>query len=214
MIGIPAFYINFEEYRLGKADYKSTTNDVKKILTELKQEQLDGLVVDLRYNGGGSLKEAIDLTSLFIKSGPVVQVRDANGRVNVGETDDFEQVYDGPLVVMVNRFSASASEIFAGAIQDYRRGLIVGEPTYGKGTVQNVIDLGRYLTNFGDNIGQLNLTLSKYYRITGGTTQNLGVVPDIQLPSPYKAMSTAKYRKKVPCPPTKSARRVFKALMR
>ncbi len=186
VIGIPAFYINFEEYRLGKADYKSTTNDVKKILAELKEEQLDGLVVDLRYNGGGSLKEAIDLTSLFIKSGPVVQVRDANGRINVGETDDFEQVYDGSLVVMVNRFSASASEIFASAIQDYRRGLIVGEATYGKGTVQNVIDLGRYLTNFGDNIGQLNLTLSKYYRITGSTTQNLGVIPDIELPSPYK----------------------------
>ncbi|MGD1841689.1 MAG: carboxy terminal-processing peptidase [Thermonemataceae bacterium] len=186
VIGIPAFYINFEEYRAGKPDYKSTTNDVKKILAELREEQVDGLIIDLRYNGGGSLKEAIDLTSLFIEEGPVVQVKDGLGRVSVGETGDFEQAYTGPLVVMVNRFSASASEIFSGAIQDYQRGIIVGEETYGKGTVQSILDLGRYMTEYGQNIGQLNLTLSKYYRVTGSSTQHLGVVPDLKLPSPFE----------------------------
>lgn len=206
IISIPAFYINFDEYREGKKDYKSTTNDVKKLLEELKAEKVEGIIVDLRYNGGGSLKEAIDLTSLFIKGGAVVQIKDANNRISVGDTDDFTQVYEGPLVVMTNRFSASASEIFSGAIQDYKRGVIVGESTYGKGTVQNVVDLARFLPNEtnpnpnSNGIGQLNLTVSKYYRASGSSVQNKGVTPDILLPSPFEAneLSEASYPTSLP----------------
>ncbi|KOY87988.1 hypothetical protein AD998_00265 [bacterium 336/3] len=202
IIGVPAFYINFDEYRQGKPDYKSTTNDVKKILEELKTENVDGIIVDLRYNGGGSLKEAIDLTSLFIKGGAVVQVKDANGRISVGDTDDFEQVYNGPLLVMTNRFSASASEIFAGAIQDYKRGIIVGESTYGKGTVQNIMDLSKYIVSESNNgnVGQLNLTVSKYYRASGSSVQNKGVIPDVLLPTPFedKEFSEASYKTSLP----------------
>jgi carboxyl-terminal processing protease len=202
VIGVPAFYINFDEYRQGKPDYKSTTNDVKKILEELKTENVDGVIIDLRYNGGGSLKEAIDLTSLFIKGGAVVQVKDANGRISVGDTDDFEQVYNGPLIVMTNRFSASASEIFSGAIQDYKRGIIVGESTYGKGTVQNIMDLSKYIVSESNNgnVGQLNLTVSKYYRAAGSSVQNKGVIPDILLPTPFedKEFSEASYKTSLP----------------
>lgn len=206
IVSIPAFYINFDEYKEGKKDYKSTTNDVKKLLEELKAEKVEGIIVDLRYNGGGSLKEAIDLTSLFIKGGPVVQIKDANGRITVGEPEEFSQVYTGPLVVMTNRFSASASEIFSGAIQDYKRGIIVGESTYGKGTVQNVIELSRFLpyeTNPNPNangIGQLNLTISKYYRASGSSVQNKGVTPDILLPSAYETneFSEAAYPTSLP----------------
>lgn len=202
VIGVPAFYINFEEYRQGKPDYKSTTNDVKKILEEFKKENIDGVIVDLRYNGGGSLKEAIDLTSLFIKGGAVVQVKDANGRISVGDTDDFEQVYNGSLIVMTNRFSASASEIFSGAIQDYKRGIIVGESTYGKGTVQNIMDLSKYIVSESNNgnVGQLNLTVSKYYRAAGSSVQNKGVIPDILLPTPFedKEFSEASYKTSLP----------------
>jgi carboxyl-terminal processing protease len=202
LIGVPAFYLNFEEYRQNKPDYKSTTNDVKKILEELKAEKVDGVIVDLRYNGGGSLKEAIDLTSLFIKGGAVVQVKDANGRVSVGDTDDFTQVYDGALVVMTNRFSASASEIFSGAIQDYKRGIVVGESTYGKGTVQNVMDLSKYMISESNNgnVGQLNLTVSKYYRASGSSVQNKGVIPDILLPTPFedKEFCEASYKTSLP----------------
>jgi carboxyl-terminal processing protease len=202
VIGVPAFYINFDEYREGKPNYKSTTNDVKKILEQFKTENIDGVIVDLRYNGGGSLKEAIDLTSLFIKGGAVVQVKDANGRVSVGETEDFNQIYTGPLLVMTNRFSASASEIFSGAIQDYKRGIVVGESTYGKGTVQNVLDLSRYMIaeNNNGNIGQLNLTVSKYYRASGSSVQNKGVLPDILLPTPFddNEFSEASYKSSLP----------------
>jgi len=202
VIGVPAFYINFDEYREGKPNYKSTTNDVKKILEQFKTENINGVIVDLRYNGGGSLKEAIDLTSLFIKGGAVVQVKDANGRVSVGETEDFNQIYTGPLLVMTNRFSASASEIFSGAIQDYKRGIVVGESTYGKGTVQNVLDLGRYMVaeNNNGNVGQLNLTVSKYYRASGSSVQNKGVLPDILLPTPFddNEFSEASYKSSLP----------------
>lgn len=211
VIGVPAFYINFDEYREGKPDYKSTTNDVKKILEQLKTENIDGVIVDLRYNGGGSLKEAIDLTSLFIRGGAVVQVKDANGRISVGDTDDFNQVYAGPLLVMTNRFSASASEIFSGAIQDYKRGIVVGESTYGKGTVQNVLELGRYMVaeNNNGNVGQLNLTVSKYYRAAGSSVQNKGVIPDILLPTPFEdnEFSEAAYKSSLPwdeVPPARS----------
>ena len=202
VISVPAFYINFDEYKEGKPDYKSTTNDVKKILEQLKTENIDGVIVDLRYNGGGSLKEAIDLTSLFIKGGAVVQVKDANGRISVGETEDFSQIYTGPLLVMTNRFSASASEIFSGAIQDYKRGIVVGESTYGKGTVQNVLDLSRYMIaeNNNGNIGQLNLTVSKYYRASGSSVQNKGVIPDILLPTPFdeNEFGEASYKSSLP----------------
>ncbi|GAB4133228.1 MAG: carboxy terminal-processing peptidase [Raineya sp.] len=202
IITVPAFYIDFDEYRQGNPNYKSTTNDVKKILEELKTEKIDGVVMDLRYNGGGSLKEAIDLTSLFIKGGAVVQVKQANGRISVGDTEDFNQVYTGPLLVMTNRFSASASEIFSGAIQDYKRGIVVGESTYGKGTVQNVLELGRYMIaeNNNNNIGQLNLTVSKYYRASGSSVQNKGVTPDILLPTPFEdtEFSEASYKSSLP----------------
>ena len=152
-------------------------------MEELKQEEVDGVIIDLRNNGGGALSEAIDVTGLFIELGPVVQVKNMEGYVEVDEDVDPSLVYAGPLAVMVNRFSASASEIFAAAIQDYERGIIVGEQTYGKGTVQNLIDLNRVSRSSTNKFGQLKLTIAKYYRINGGSTQNLGVIPDISLPS-------------------------------
>ena len=141
------------------------------------------MIIDLRNNGGGALSEAIDVTGLFIDQGPVVQVKNADGYVEVDKDVDPTIVYTGPLAVLVNRFSASASEIFTAAIQDYGRGIIVGEQTYGKGTVQNMIDLNRVARSSGDQYGQLKLTIAKYYRINGGSTQNLGVIPDIVFPS-------------------------------
>jgi len=185
IITIPSFYFDYEAYKKGEADYKSTSRDVAKLLKELETEEVDGVIIDLRYNGGGSLKEAIDLTGLFITSGPVVQVRQGDGKIYVESDKDQEQVYDGPMTVMVNRYSASASEIFAGAIQDYQRGIIVGEATYGKGTVQNIIDLSNYIQSEGENVGHINLTLAKFYRVTGSSTQHLGITPDIYMPSAY-----------------------------
>lgn len=183
VIEVPSFYIDFKAYQAGEADYKSTSRDTKNALKELKEQGAQGIIIDLRNNGGGSLKEAIDLTGLFIKTGPVVQVRDVAGRINVDEDDDAEVAYDGPLAVMVNGFSASASEIFSAAIQDYKRGIIIGEQTYGKGTVQQPVDLARFVKGEkGDQHGHINITLSKYYRINGTSTQNLGVKPDIALP--------------------------------
>lgn len=184
VIDVPAFYIDFEGQKKGDPDYKSTTRDVRKLLEELKKENVDGVIVDLRENGGGSLQEAIELTGLFIEDGPVVQVRNSNGTIEVGRDPDSEIVYDGPLAVMINRYSASASEIFSGAIQDYGRGIIVGETTYGKGTVQNLIDLGMFNRNKDDKEGKVKLTIAKFYRITGSSTQSMGVIPDIQFPSP------------------------------
>ncbi|MCW8823667.1 MAG: carboxy terminal-processing peptidase, partial [Ignavibacteriaceae bacterium] len=183
VITIPKFYTDFEGTQNGDADSKSTVTDVKKLLEELKQKNVDGVVIDLRNNGGGALSEAIDVTGLFIDKGPVVQVKDAQGKVEVGADLDPELVYSGPLAVLVNRFSASASEIFAAAIQDYERGVIVGEQTYGKGTVQNLIDLNKVSRNGSNKFGQLKLTIAKYYRINGGSTQRLGVIPDIPFPS-------------------------------
>lgn len=184
VIDVPAFYIDFEGQKKGDPDYKSTTRDVKKLLEELKKQNVDGVIVDLRENGGGSLQEAIELTGLFIKDGPVVQVRNSNGIVEVGRDPDEGIVYDGPLAVMTNRYSASASEIFSGAIQDYGRGLVVGETTYGKGTVQNLIDLGMFNKNNDEKEGKVKLTIAKFYRITGSSTQSMGVIPDIEFPSP------------------------------
>ncbi len=182
VISLPSFYMDFAAYQKGDPNYRSTTKDVKKIIQELKAEGVNGIAMDLRNNGGGSLPEAINLTGLFIKEGPVVQVRDPANRVEVLKDEDKEVAYDGPLVVLTNRFSASASEIFAGAIQDYHRGVIVGESTFGKGTVQSVLDLERWITD-QEKVGQLNLTSQKFYRVTGSSTQNKGVTPDILLPS-------------------------------
>jgi len=184
VINIPSFYLDFDAYQKKQKDYASTSNDTRRLIKELQAENVDGILIDLRYNGGGSLKEAIDLTGLFIKSGPVVQVRGSDGKIDELKDQDESQVYTGPLGVLVNRYSASASEIFSGAIQDYKRGIIIGEQTYGKGSVQNVINLARFISD-KKKAGQLNLTLAKYYRITGSSTQNKGVTPDIKIPSPY-----------------------------
>jgi carboxyl-terminal processing protease len=182
VVTLPSFYMDFEAYQKGDPNYTSTTRDVQKLIKELQAEKIDGLVLDLRNNGGGSLTEAIDLTGLFIKDGPVVQVKNSSNKVEVGTDDNPSVVYNGPLIVMTNRFSASASEIFAGAIQDYHRGVVVGESTYGKGTVQTVIHLNRFL-NEKEPVGDLKLTFQKFYRVTGSSTQNKGVTPDIQLPT-------------------------------
>lgn len=187
VISIPSFYNDFSGRRTGDQNFKSTTKDVRKILDSLKTENIDGVIIDLRNNGGGSLQEAIELTGLFIEEGPIVQVKQANGAIEVDDDPDPQIVYDGPLAVIINRFSASASEIFAGAIQDYDRGLILGEQTYGKGTVQNLIDLNRFLPSSGDKFGQVKLTIAKFYRITGSSTQHKGVEPDIAFPSAFSA---------------------------
>ena len=183
VITISKFYTDFEGTQSGDSDSKSTVTDVKKLLEDLKQKNVDGVVIDLRNNGGGALSEAIDVTGLFIDKGPVVQVKNDQGNIEVGSDLDPGIVYSGPLAVLVNRFSASASEIFAAAIQDYGRGVIVGEQTYGKGTVQNLIDLNKISRNSSNKFGQLKLTIAKYYRINGGSTQRLGVTPDITFPS-------------------------------
>lgn len=187
VITIPSFYMDYEELQKGNKNYNSTTRDVRKLINELEQEDIDGLVIDLRLNGGGSLTEAIELSGLFIPDGPVVQVRNANGSIDVATDPDPDFVYSGPLAVLVNRFSASASEIFAGAIQDYQRGVIIGEQTFGKGTVQNLLDLGRFMSDQDQEYGQMKITLAKFYRITGSSTQHRGVLPDIDLPSAFSA---------------------------
>lgn len=194
VIDIPAFYMDFKAYQSGDKNYKSTTRDVKLILDSLKNENVDAVIVDLRSNGGGSLVEAIDLTGLFIKSGPVVQVRDTRNNIDVGEDKNSDISWEGPLAVMIDRFSASASEIFAGAIQDYGRGVIIGTQSYGKGTVQNAIDLDQVISNTSTKIigkentyGQINLTVAKFYRVNGSSTQNKGVTPDINFPMIYPA---------------------------
>ena len=183
VIDIPTFYVDFDARSRGDADYRSTTRDVRRLITELENEGIDGLIIDLRGNGGGALAEATALTGLFIDTGPVVQVRDARGRTQVNRDPSDGLAYAGPLAVIVDRDSASASEIFSGAIQDYHRGIIVGEPTYGKGTVQNLIDLDRYSQDPEQPLGQLKLTVAQFFRITGASTQHRGVVPDIALPS-------------------------------
>jgi len=182
VIELPTFYLDFEAKRRGEKDARSATVDVARLLRELRAQKVDGVVVDLRDNGGGSLLEAVELTGLFIDTGPVVQVRETGGRVSV-ESDNLGGVaWDGPLAVLVNRSSASASEIFAAAIQDYGRGLIIGEPTFGKGTVQSLIDLDRFPRKDDVKFGQVKLTVAQFYRVDGGTTQHAGVVPDLQFP--------------------------------
>ncbi len=189
VITLPTFYFDWEGAQKGDKDFKSATRDVKKLLEEMKAQGVDGVMMDLRFNGGGSLQEAINLSGLFISKGPVVQVKNADGSIDVGEDRDNSVAYDGPLAVLVNRFSASASEIFAGAIQDYKRGVIIGENTFGKGTVQNLVDLDQFLPQEKANLGQVKLTLAKYYRVNGSSTQHLGVKPDIQFPSAFDAES-------------------------
>ncbi len=187
VISLPTFYIDFAAARKGDPNYKSTTRDVKKLIAELKKQKVDGLIIDLRNNGGGSLQEAVELTGLFIKTGPVVQVKDGAGGLK-DETDRNPEVfYDGPLTVLVNRFSASASEIFAAAMQDYGRGVVVGEKTYGKGTVQNMVTVNEFVQYNGKPLGEVKLTIAKFYRITGSSTQHRGVIPDVELPSLYAA---------------------------
>ena len=185
LIKIPSFYINFEDAQKGLQNYKSVTRDVKKCIDSLKALSVDGIIIDLRNNGGGSLQEAIDLTGLFIETGPVVQIKSASGRIEVEKDFDRNIHYNGPLLVINNSFTASSSEIFSGALKDYNRGLIVGESTFGKGTVQNLIDLERFFPNSSMKFGQLKITLAKYYRVSGGSTQKIGVEPHIEFPNIY-----------------------------
>ena len=185
VIKIPSFYINFEEAQKGVKDYKSVTRDVKRCIDSLKDTSVDGIIIDLRNNGGGSLQEAIDLTGLFIESGPVVQIKSSSGRIEIEKDFDSQIHYEGPLLVLNNSFTASSSEIFSGALKDYNRGLIVGEPTFGKGTVQNLLDLDRFFPKSDLKFGQLKITLAKYYRVSGGSTQKIGVEPHVFFPNIY-----------------------------
>lgn len=205
IINLPKFYIDFEAVRRGDPDYKSTTRDVRLLLDSLKTEGVDAVLMDLRNNGGGSLQEAIELTGLFIDKGPVVQVRDSRDRVQVDSDKDPGAIWEGPFGVITNRFSASASEIFAGAIQDYGRGIILGSTTYGKGTVQNAVEMARFISptnrllikasgetdadtpNGAPEFGQINITMGKFYRVNGSSTQHKGVTPDLSFPTQYTA---------------------------
>jgi carboxyl-terminal processing protease len=182
VISLPTFYQDFEARRKGDKDFKSATRDVARILGELKREKVDNVLIDLRNNGGGSLNEAVELTGLFIDKGPVVQQRNAEGKVDVESDTNAGLAWDGPMGVLINRGSASASEIFAAAIQDYGRGLIIGEPSFGKGTVQTLINLDRFAQNDKVHYGELKMTIAQFFRINGGTTQLRGVTPDIKLP--------------------------------
>jgi carboxyl-terminal processing protease len=184
VITVPSFYQDFDARNRGDKDYVSTTRDVRRLLGELRKDKIAGLVLDFRGNGGGHLTEATSLTGLFIDRGPVVQLRHTNGLIEVLDDPEPTVAYSGPLVVLVDRFSASASEIFAAAIQDYHRGLIIGQQTFGKGTVQNLYELDQYSRSTQDpGLGQLTLTMGKFYRVNGGSTQHRGVIPDIVLPS-------------------------------
>ncbi|MGB1911960.1 MAG: carboxy terminal-processing peptidase [Porticoccaceae bacterium] len=178
VIEIPTFYMDFEAYRKRDPNYRSTSRDVRKLLKELKEQAVDGVILDLRNNGGGSLFEATALTDLFIDYGPVVQIRDADQKIYRSQRAKHPAYYDGPLIVMINRLSASASEIFAGAMQDYGRALIVGSQSYGKGTVQTMSELSS---------GLLKYTVSKFYRVSGDSTQHRGIIPDIKLPAMFDA---------------------------
>ncbi|MES9812495.1 MAG: carboxy terminal-processing peptidase [Candidatus Thiodiazotropha sp.] len=182
VVEVPTFYRDFAAEARGDEDFRSTTRDVRNLLGDLKQQGVNGIVIDLRENGGGSLSEATELTGLFIDSGPVVQIKDAFGKIEIEQDPDQTIAYEGPLAVLVDRNSASASEIFAGAIQDYKRGIVIGEPTFGKGTVQTLVDLGRFVPGRKKDLGRLRLTMAQFFRINGGSTQHRGVVPDIQFP--------------------------------
>lgn len=180
VIDLPSFYIDFEARSRGQSNYRSTTRDVRALLEKLKQEKIDGLVVDLRGNGGGSLDEAVILAGLFIKSGPIVQIQNNRGYVDIKRDPDPNIAYTGPLAVLVDNNSASASEIFAGAIKDYRRGLVIGQPTFGKGTVQSIVDLNFTIPQSKGQFGSLKITTAQFFRINGESTQYRGVVPDLK----------------------------------
>jgi carboxyl-terminal processing protease len=182
VITVPGFYQDIAAQNAGDVNYRSTTRDVQRLLGELKTENVQGIVLDLRGDGGGYLPEATALTGLFIDHGPVVQLKDTSGRLEVLDDPQPSAAYNGPLAVLVDRFSASASEIFAGAIQDYHRGIILGQRTFGKGTVQNLVPLDRWSQK--PTSGQLTVTIGKFYRVTGQSTQHRGVEPDVPLPSP------------------------------
>lgn len=183
VIEIPTFYMDFDARMRGDENYRSTTRDVRKLIAELEKEGISGLIIDLRGNGGGSLPEAVELTGLFIDQGPVVQVRNSQGRVQVEKDTDEGVAYSGPLEVLIDRNSASASEIFAAAIQDYRRAVVVGETSFGKGTVQNLVDLNRFDEESKGKLGQLKATIAQFFRVEGDSTQHRGVVPDVVFPS-------------------------------
>jgi carboxyl-terminal processing protease len=200
-IVLPSFYADMEHS--GAANAKSTTKDVLALINRLKAEGVTGIVMDLRRNGGGSLEEAVNLTGLFIKKGPVVQAKDSNGAIHVSKDRDTSVAWDGPLVVLTNRLSASASEIFAAALQDYNRAVVVGDQnTFGKGTVQTMLEIGRVMTflGSGNQAGALKLTIQKFYRVAGGSTQLKGVESDIKLPSPYDHPEIGESSLKAPLP--------------
>ncbi len=183
VIDLPSFYRDFAAQQSGDSDARSASRDVAKLIGELKKEHVDGIVMDLRNNGGGSLTEATEMTGLFINTGPVVQVRDWRGKVSEETDDDPGMVWTGPLAVLVNRGSASASEIFTAAIQDYGRGLVIGSDTFGKGTVQNLVNLDRVAHDDKAKYGELKMTIAQFFRINGGSTQLRGVTPDIAFPT-------------------------------
>ncbi|UMR29043.1 carboxy terminal-processing peptidase [Massilia sp. MB5] len=183
VISLPTFYQDYEARSKGDRDFKSATRDVARLLAELKKDKVENVLIDLRNNGGGSLNEAVELTGLFIDKGPVVQQRNAEGRVEVESDTNPGLAWDGPVGVLINRGSASASEIFAAALQDYGRGLVIGEPSFGKGTVQSLYKLDRFGQGEKPRYGELKITVAQFFRINGGTTQLRGVTPDIKLPS-------------------------------
>jgi carboxyl-terminal processing protease len=197
VITVPSFYQDYNARAAGDDEYRSTTRDVRRLVEEMRADGgVDGLVIDLRENGGGHLSEAIGLVNLFVPKGPVVQLRETGGRVEVLESEDKGVAYDGPLTILVDRFSASASEIFAAAMQDYGRGLVIGQETYGKGSVQNLYPLDRYALGQDPGYGQLTVTIGMYYRVTGDSTQNRGVTPDLSLPSAISASEVGESSRK------------------
>jgi carboxyl-terminal processing protease len=185
IISLPSFYMDMDGRRAGNPNYKSTTADVRRLLEDFNRQHVDLVVMDLRFNGGGSLPESVETTGLFIDQGPIVQVKGSNGQIQPYDDEERGMVWSGPLIVVINKLSASASEIFAGAIQDYGRGIIVGDhSTHGKGTVQQLFDLGQIMLPYhgAPNYGALKLTIQQFYRPSGDSTQNRGVVSDIELP--------------------------------
>ncbi len=201
VIKLPSFYIDFKARNRGDADYAGTTRDVKKLLIELNEEGIDELIIDLRGNGGGSLSEVVSLTGLFIDTGPVVQINDTTGRTDILRDNDSGSIFNGPMAVMIDKGSASASEIFAGAIQDYKRGVIIGETTFGKGTVQTVLPLESYTRKkFDKPLGELKVTSAQFFRINGDSTQHKGVIPDISwnLPKLDEEFGERSYKNALP----------------